>query len=82
MALLASGHAALQTGCQIVIAHFVEDFDHLLLLGVGEFHFVLSGHERASPTLLNASKIIAVIKWTDNLFPYSILSAYLCCLKV
>ena len=38
MALLASGHAALETVSQIEIADFVEDCDNLLLLGVGDFH--------------------------------------------
>ena len=44
MALLASGHAALETVSQIGIADFVEDCDNLLLLGVGDFHFACCGH--------------------------------------
>jgi hypothetical protein len=41
--LPASGHAALETGCQIVGANF-KDFDDLSLLGVCNFHFMLCGH--------------------------------------
>ena len=42
--MLASGHAALETVCQIGVANFVEDFDDLLLLDICEFHFVRGCH--------------------------------------
>ena len=44
MPLLASRHAAFETGDQIVIADLVEGIDDFLLDGVCRFHFVLRGH--------------------------------------
>jgi hypothetical protein len=44
MPLLASSHAALETGDESSISIFPEDIDDLLLSGVCLFHFVLRGH--------------------------------------
>ena len=44
MPLLASSHAALETGDESNISIFLEDIDDLLLGSVGHFHFVLRGH--------------------------------------
>ena len=41
VATLTRNHAALETLCQYRISNFVEDFDDLLLLDIGEFHFAL-----------------------------------------
>ena len=46
MALLASGHTALETVSQIGITNFVEGGDDLLLNGVCHFHFALCRHAR------------------------------------
>jgi len=44
VALLASGHAAFETGGQIGITNIVEDGDDLKLDDVGDFHFALGRH--------------------------------------
>ena len=46
MALLASGHTALETVSQIGITNFVEGGDDLLLVGICHFHFALCSHAR------------------------------------
>ena len=46
MALLASGHTALETVSQIALTDFVEDCDDLSLIGICHFHFALSCHAR------------------------------------
>jgi hypothetical protein len=42
--LLASVHAALETGSKIEVSIFVENGDDPLLLGVGDFHFARGCH--------------------------------------
>ena len=51
MPLLASSHAALETGDESSISIFPEDIDDLLLSGVCLFHFVLRGQAGISKNM-------------------------------
>ena len=58
MPMLASDHAAFETGCQIGVVNFLEDFDDLLLDYVREFHFALGRHAAIYVTWRNEPEFL------------------------
>jgi hypothetical protein len=72
VALLASGHAAMETDCEIGIADVVEDFDDLLLGDICHSNFAFCRHDRSSPARNVVSYVgqkseIVLVRWITKI---------------
>ena len=70
MALLASGHTAIETGREIVIANSIKKGDDFLLLGVGDFHFARSCHARIYVARSTEPRFPGKCRWSGWRCPF------------